>query len=279
MVQAYTMFPGAGYNAEPFFINRIEDKNGNVIESFTPKRKKIIDEVTAYSVVSMMEGVIQRGTAQSMSAYNIQASSIAGKTGTTNDNSDLWFMGYTPQLLAGAWVGCDDRFLRFADNYFGQGARASLPIWAKFMKKVAADPNCNLDKEANFIKPANMPNDFNVDFVGKDSVAMDDVPSIIENVEDLNTEPIIIENSSPKPEKKPITKEPKEDKKVTKINKEANNPKLAKKENKKENKKASSSKKDSGKEKKDLGKVKNNKKETKSPKALLPVKKERKNNN
>ena len=279
MVQAYTMFPGAGYNAEPFFINRIEDKNGNVIESFTPKRKKIIDEVTAYSVVSMMEGVIQRGTAQSMSAYNIQASSIAGKTGTTNDNSDLWFMGYTPQLLAGAWVGCDDRFLRFADNYFGQGARASLPIWAKFMKKVAADPNCNLDKEANFIKPANMPNDFNVDFVGKDSVAMDDVPSIIENVDDLNTEPIIIENSSPKPEKKPITKEPKEEKKVSKINKEANNPKLAKKESNKENKKASSSKKDSGKEKKDLGKVKNNKKETKSPKALLPVKKERKNNN
>jgi penicillin-binding protein 1A len=181
MVQAYTMFPGAGYNAQPFFINRIEDKNGNVLESFSPQRRKIIDELTAYSVVNMMQGVISKGTGRSMYSYDVKAQSIAGKTGTTNDNSDLWFMGYTPQLLAGAWVGCDDRYIRFTDNYFGQGAHASLPIWAYFMSKVAADPACNLDPNANFDRPSNLSSDFNVNFVSKDSVDTS-VPTEVEDV-------------------------------------------------------------------------------------------------
>ena len=170
MVQAYTMFPGGGYNAQPFFINRIEDKNGNVLESFSPQRRKVINEVTAYSVVSMMEGVISKGTGRSMYSFGVNAQSIAGKTGTTNDNSDLWFMGYTPQLLAGAWVGADDRYIRFSDNYFGQGAHGALPIWAYFMEKVARDPACNLDPNAGFDKPAGM-GDLNINFIGKDTVA------------------------------------------------------------------------------------------------------------
>ena len=169
MVQAYTMFPGGGYNAQPFFINRIEDKNGNVLESFSPQRRKVISELTAYSMVSMMEGVISKGTGRSMYSYDIGTQAVAGKTGTTNDNSDLWFMGYTPQLLAGAWVGADDRYIRFTDNYFGQGAHGSLPIWAYFMNKVANDPACNLDRNASFVKPDNLSTDFNVNFVGKDS--------------------------------------------------------------------------------------------------------------
>jgi penicillin-binding protein 1A len=169
MVQAYTMFPGGGYNAQPFFINRIEDKNGNVLESFSPQRRKVISELTAYSVVSMMEGVISKGTGRSMYSYDIGTQAVAGKTGTTNDNSDLWFMGYTPQILAGAWVGADDRYIRFTDNYFGQGAHGSLPIWAYFMNKVANDPACNLDRNANFVKPDNLSADFDVNFVGKDS--------------------------------------------------------------------------------------------------------------
>ncbi len=188
MVQAYTMFPGAGYNAQPFFINRIEDKNGNVLESFSPQRRKIIDEVTAYSVVSMMQGVISRGTGQSMYSYDVKAQSIAGKTGTTNDNSDLWFMGYTPQILAGAWVGCDDRYLRFTDNYFGQGAHASLPIWAYFMEKVTNDPACNLDQNANFERPSNLLTDFNVNFISKDTVAIDKSINAIEKTEDVGAE-------------------------------------------------------------------------------------------
>ena len=169
MVQAYTMFPGGGYNAQPFFINRIEDKNGNVLESFSPQRRKVISELTVYSMVSMMEGVISKGTGRSMYSYDIGTQSVAGKTGTTNDNSDLWFMGYTPQILAGAWVGADDRYIRFTDNYFGQGAHGSLPIWAYFMNKVANDPASNLDRNASFVRPDNLSTDFNVNFVGKDS--------------------------------------------------------------------------------------------------------------
>jgi penicillin-binding protein 1A len=188
MVQAYTMFPGAGYNAQPFFINRIEDKNGNVLESFAPKRKKVIDEVTAYSVVSMMQGVISKGTGQSMYSYDVKAQSIAGKTGTTNDNSDLWFMGYTPQLLAGAWVGCDDRYIRFTDNYFGQGAHASLPIWAYFMEKVSNDPACKLDQNANFERPTSLQNDLNVSFISKDTVALEKSLPAIEKAEDVSAE-------------------------------------------------------------------------------------------
>ncbi len=188
MVQAYTMFPGGGYNAQPFFINRIEDKNGNVLESFSPQRRKIINEVTAYSVVSMMQGVITKGTGRSLYSYDVPSQSIAGKTGTTNDNSDLWFMGYTPQLLAGAWVGCDDRYIRFSDNYFGQGAHAALPIWANFMSKVAHDPACNLDANANFEKPSNVTSDFNVDFVSADNTPFDNNLINIEDNLDVKAE-------------------------------------------------------------------------------------------
>ena len=186
MVQAYTMFPGGGYNAQPFFINRIEDKNGNVLESFSPQRRKVISELTAYSMVSMMEGVISKGTGRSMYSYDIGTQAVAGKTGTTNDNSDLWFMGYTPQILAGAWVGADDRYIRFTDNYFGQGAHGSLPIWAYFMNKVANDPASNLDRNASFVRPDNLSTDFNVNFVGKDSSIDLTVPD--EDVEGIEAE-------------------------------------------------------------------------------------------
>ena len=186
MVQAYTMFPGGGYNAQPFFINRIEDKNGNVLESFSPQRRKVISELTAYSIVSMMEGVISKGTGRSMYSYDIGTQAVAGKTGTTNDNSDLWFMGYTPQILAGAWVGADDRYIRFTDNYFGQGAHGSLPIWAYFMNKVANDPASNLDRNASFVRPDNLSTDFNVNFVGKDSSIDLTVPD--EDVEGIEAE-------------------------------------------------------------------------------------------
>ncbi len=116
-------------------IARIEDRNGNVLENFLPaKRKEVISEVTAYSMALMMQGVIQFGTGRRMGGYGVSGE-IAGKTGTTNDNSDAWFMGYTPQLLAGAWVGCDDRFIRFNSTDVGQGSSAALPIWAYFYNK------------------------------------------------------------------------------------------------------------------------------------------------
>jgi penicillin-binding protein 1A len=178
----------------------------------------------------MMQGVIQKGTGRSMYSYAVPTQSIAGKTGTTNDNSDLWFMGYTPQLLAGAWVGCDDRYIRFSDNYFGQGAHASLPIWAYFMSKVAADPACNLDPNANFERPSSMLNDFNVDFISKDSTGLENI-NAIENTEDIKAES---DYTIPDAEKKitpikptiPIKSNSKDNKsKDIKANKEAAKPK------------------------------------------------------
>ena len=225
MVQAYTMFPGGGYNAQPFFINRIEDKNGNVLESFSPQRRKVINEVTAYSVVNMMQGVISKGTGRSMYSFGINAQSIAGKTGTTNDNSDLWFMGYTPQILAGAWVGADDRYIRFTDNYFGQGAHGALPIWAYFMAKVANDPACNLDPNASFDKPSGM-GDLNINFVGQDTSATD-IPL---ETEDIKAEsdyelPDEVNNSAPSATApQPVSNIPNTAKKPT-ANKEAQKPK------------------------------------------------------
>jgi penicillin-binding protein 1A len=165
MMQAYSMFPGRGMNAKPMYITRIEDRNGNVLESFSPKRKEVISEVTAYSIVKMMQGVVQFGTARGIWGYDLPGNlEIAGKTGTTNDNSDAWFMGYTPQILAGTWVGADDRFIRFnGENLNGQGARAAMPIWAYFYAKAAADPNCGLDPSQTFLKPENM-SEINFDY-------------------------------------------------------------------------------------------------------------------
>ncbi|MEI6265093.1 MAG: transglycosylase domain-containing protein [Sphingobacteriia bacterium] len=167
MMQAYSMFPGRGFNAKPMYITRIEDRNGNVLATFTPKRKEVINDVTAYSIIKMMQGVMQFGTGAGIWQYDPPGDlEIAGKTGTTNDNSDAWFMGYTPQYLAGGWVGCDDRFIRFnSENLNGQGGRAAMPIWAYFFNKAAADANCGIDTKLTFIKPDIMSNDINIDYI------------------------------------------------------------------------------------------------------------------
>ena len=165
MMQGYSMFPGHGFTAKPLMIARIEDKNGNVLENFLPaQRKEVINEVTAYSVALMMEGVIKNGTGLRMGNQYGLTNEIAGKTGTTNDNSDAWFVGYTPQLLAGTWVGCDDRFIRFSSK-IGEGNAAALPIWAYFFKKALADKTLGLDRKAKFSKPEVMSNDVIFDYM------------------------------------------------------------------------------------------------------------------
>jgi len=159
MIQAYSMFPGRGFNVKPIFITRIEDKNGNTIQTFLPQRKEVISDVTAYSVIRMMQGVMQFGTGRGMYNYDVKGE-IAGKTGTTNDNSDAWFIGYTPQLLCGAWVGNDDRFIRIKSTTLGQGSQAAMPIWAYFYEKVLRDKNIvGIDPNASFVKPDVMAND------------------------------------------------------------------------------------------------------------------------
>ena len=152
MIQAYSMFPGRGFNVKPMYITRIEDKNGNVLETYTPQRKEVISDVTAYFVISMMEGVVKSGTGRRMWSYGVNGA-IAGKTGTTNDNSDAWFIGYTPQLIGGVWSGCDDRFIRFSSTTNGQGASAALPVWAYFYNKVEHDKTLPYSDTADFAKP------------------------------------------------------------------------------------------------------------------------------
>ena len=164
MMQAYSMFPGRGFNVKPMYLTRIEDKNGNVLQTFIPQRKEVISDVTAYSVINMMEGVLQFGTGKSIWRYGVKGQ-VAGKTGTTNDNSDAWFMGYTPQLLCGVWAGCDDRFIRFSSTAVGQGATAALPVWAYFYSKASSDKNLALDATSVFDKPEVMQNDISYDWI------------------------------------------------------------------------------------------------------------------
>jgi penicillin-binding protein 1A len=152
------------------YITRIEDRNGNVLATFTPRRKEVISDITAYSVIKMMEGVLLKGTGAGIWRFNPPAGmAMAGKTGTTNDNSDAWFLGYTPQLLAGGWVGADDRIIRFnTESKNGEGGRAAMPIWAYFMKKAAADPSLGIDTKLSFVKPDGMLNDIDINAIDAD---------------------------------------------------------------------------------------------------------------
>jgi penicillin-binding protein 1A len=126
MLQAYTMFPNKGFNTPPVYVTRIEDKEGNLLQEFSqPQSRELISEADAYTMVKMMQGVVQFGTARGLNQYEIPAEK-AGKTGTTNGNTDGWFIGYTPELLAGTWVGCEDPFIPIYTNNVG-GAEMSAP--------------------------------------------------------------------------------------------------------------------------------------------------------
>jgi penicillin-binding protein 1A len=158
MLQAYTMFPNKGFNTEPVFISRIEDKNGNLLEDFTQvNSKQVMSEQDAFTMVKLMEGVVEIGTGRSLNNYNIPVQK-AGKTGTTNFNTDGWFIGYTPELLAGTWVGCDDPFIRIYSGTSG-GNEMALPKWGYFMKKVYGDKSLGFGKIKEFAEPAQMSKD------------------------------------------------------------------------------------------------------------------------
>lgn len=155
MMTAYSIFPGHGFNVQPLYITRIVDRNGNTLQNNTPKRRQAISDITAFSMQRMMQGVVQFGTGRRIWSYDVDGE-IAGKTGTTNDNSDAWFIGYTPQLLCGSWVGCDDRFIRFDNTSDGGGSSLALPIWGKFYNKVQNDKRLGIDKRATFVRPDGM---------------------------------------------------------------------------------------------------------------------------
>ena len=159
MVSAYNTYPSRGVYISPMFVTRIEDNQGNVITEFTNRKREAISEQTAYLMANMMQSVVASGTGNRLrSVYNLNGQ-IAGKTGTTNDNSDGWFIGYTPSITAGVWVGCEDRQVHFSSTAYGQGASVALPIWGIWMKKVLADGTLGISADDSFSRPAG----FNID--------------------------------------------------------------------------------------------------------------------
>lgn len=153
MVDAYTTFVNKGIRTEPLYVTRIEDNNGNVLARFTPLTHEIISETTSYKMIQMLQDVVDRGTGVRVRyKYGIKAP-MGGKTGTTNNNSDGWFMGFTPSLVSGVWVGGEDRAIHFDNLAEGQGASMALPIYALYMQRVYRDSTLGYSEEEQFDIP------------------------------------------------------------------------------------------------------------------------------
>jgi len=154
MVGAYSTYANKGVWTEPVYISRIEDKNGNVLYEKIPRKVDALSEQTAYLMLYMLRGVIDKGTGLRLRGPRYRFTNpIAGKTGTTQENSDGWFIGITPDLVSGVWTGAEDRSVHFRSTNLGEGANTALPIWALYMKKVYADPSLKISK-GDFIAPA-----------------------------------------------------------------------------------------------------------------------------
>ncbi len=145
-------FANRGVYIKPIFVTKIEDKNGNVLERFAPEKKEAMDVITAYKMIELMKGVVESGTSIRLRYKYGFRNPVAGKTGTTQNQSDGWFMGIVPDLTTGIWVGAEDRSVHFRTITLGQGANMALPIWALYMKKVYADPSLGIGK-GDFKKP------------------------------------------------------------------------------------------------------------------------------
>lgn len=168
MVSAYTVFANHGIRCAPLFVSRIEDNEGNVITEFQPRMNEVVSAETAQKMLVMMMGVVDGGTAGRLRfRYNLTGQ-IGAKTGTTNLNSDGWFIGFTPDLVTGVWVGGEDRDIHFGSMAMGQGATVSLPIWALYMKSLYAHPDLGYDPDAKFDLPEGY------DPCAKDSTSMVD---------------------------------------------------------------------------------------------------------
>ena len=154
MASAYTAFVNHGIRAALMYVTKIEDGEGNVIAQFQPRMNEVISEESAHKMLYMLKAVVDGGTAGRLRFKYGLKGSIAGKTGTTNNNSDAWFMGITPTLVNACWVGGDDRDIHFNTMFYGQGASMALPIFALYMQKVYADPQLGYNEDATFDLPA-----------------------------------------------------------------------------------------------------------------------------
>jgi penicillin-binding protein 1A len=153
MVSAYTAFVNHGIRSAPLFVTRIVDSEGNEVARFTPRMNEVISGESADKMVYMLRAVVDGGTAGRLRFRYGLTGEIGGKTGTTNNNSDAWFMGITPKLVSGCWVGGDDRDIHFDNMAMGQGATMALPIFAYYMKKVYADQDLGISESDKFDMP------------------------------------------------------------------------------------------------------------------------------
>jgi penicillin-binding protein 1A len=158
MVSGYSTFANGGIRIEPMYVTRIEDINGNVIDTFTPRSHEVISESASYKMLSMLQSVVDGGTAGRMRNQFKMTVPMGGKTGTTQNHSDGWFMGFTPSLIGGCWVGGEDRDIHFNSMNEGQGAREAMPIMGYFLKKVYADPKLGYSQSERFKVPSKYTN-------------------------------------------------------------------------------------------------------------------------
>lgn len=152
MVSAYTAFPNKGIRVAPLFVTRIEDNDGNVLATFAPEMQEVISVSSAYKMLVMLRAVVNEATGGRVRRLGVKAD-MGGKTGTTNYNADGWFMGFTPSLVSGCWVGGEDRDIHFDTMLHGQGASMALPIWTKYMVKVLGDKSLGYDENETFQLP------------------------------------------------------------------------------------------------------------------------------
>ncbi|MDR0835656.1 MAG: transglycosylase domain-containing protein [Tannerella sp.] len=153
MVSAYTVFTKKGIRIDPLYVTSIEDAYGNTIDTFTPQMTEVLNEDATFKMLSMLRSVVDGGTANRLRWKHKITAPMGGKTGTTQNNSDAWFMGFTPSLVAGCWVGGDDRSIHFQSMNEGQGAAAALPVFAIFMKKVFGDKELGYLESEEFDVP------------------------------------------------------------------------------------------------------------------------------
>lgn len=150
MASAYTAFVNKGLRCAPLLVSRIEDSEGNVVAEFAPRMNEVISEQSSYYMIDMMRSVIDHGTGVRLRSRYDMTGPIAGKTGTTNNNSDAWFVGYVPRLVTACWVGGEDRDIHFNNMALGQGSAAALPVWAYYMKHVFDDSTLDYDPDEEF---------------------------------------------------------------------------------------------------------------------------------
>lgn len=177
MVTAYSAFANKGMRSDPVYVTAIADANGNVIQDFSPSQTEVITQKGYYRILSILLNVVDSGTGNRLRRppYNISAQT-GGKTGTTNDNADGWFMAFTPDLVSGTWVGGEDRYIHFNNMAQGQGASMALPIYGKYISKVYADPELHYSQEARFDFPPDL------DLCGGEIAAPEETETVEETI-------------------------------------------------------------------------------------------------